>query len=195
MTEWSFRSRSRSCHKCGAEFADGGVCRSAVAFFVEPLVREIFAEKIAAQAAERAKDAKNTPKDPEYVRLDFCEACWDAMSGATSPPDFISAWRSVYSAPEPESVEPLPKETAESLLRRMLEHGGDEATPAVIFVLAVMLERKRILLERSVRRNPDGTLTRVYEHRKTGEIMLIPDPNLSVDEIPDAQQQIDRLLG
>ena len=195
MTEWNLRSRSRACHKCGMEFADGAKCRSAVALFAEPVVRELFAEKIAAQISERAKDSKPAPKDPEYVRIDLCESCRGALAAATPPPGFISEWRSTYAAPEPDAPEPLPKETAENLLRRMLEQGGDEATPAVIFVLAVMLERKRLLIERSVRRGADGTLTRFYEHRKTGEIMLIPDPGLSAAEVPGVQQQIDLLLG
>ena len=182
MNDWNLRSRSHACNKCGTGFADGGKCRSAVAFTSEPFVCDIIA-------------GMNTAKTPDYARVDFCESCWSALAAIVPPPDFISAWQGVYSAPEPETPEALPKETAESLLRRMLEHGGDEATPAVIFVLAVILERKRILVERSVRRGNDGTLTRVYEHRKTGEIMLIPDPALGLDEVPGVQQQIDLLLA
>ena len=166
MTEWKLNSRSHACDKCGTQFADGESCRTAVVL-----------------------------ADGKYARVDSCEKCWGTLAEALPPPDFVSVWRGVYAAPEPAAPEPLPKETAENLLRRMLEHGGDDATPAVIFVLAVMLERKRILLERGVRRGADGALTRVYEHRKTGEIMLVTDPNLSGDEVPGVQQQIGRLLG
>jgi len=166
MTDWKLRSRSRACCKCGTGFAEGGKYRSAVV----------------------------STAGHEYVREDYCEACWGAFSAAVPPPDFISAWQGVYPATEPETPEALPKETAETLLRRMLEHGGDDATPAVVFVLAVMLERKRILIERGVRRGAGDALTRVYEHRKTGEILLILDPALGMDEVPGVQQQIDYLL-
>ena len=58
-----------------------------------------------------------------------------------------------------------------------------------------MLERKRILIERSVRRGEDGALLRVYEHRKSGEVMLVVDPQLQVDQIPAVQARIEALLA
>ena len=198
MIEWNLRSRSRLCHKCGGEFIDGGKCRSAVLHFAEPLAREIFAEKIAAQAAEREKDGKDASKDkaPEYVRIDFCEPCWNALASAPPPPPlWISAWQSLYAAPEPDAPEPLPKETVETLLRKFVEGGSVDENASVTFVLAVMLERKKLLIERGVRRGADGRLVRIYEHRKTGEIMLITDPDLGIEEIPGVQQQIDLLLN
>ena len=186
MTEWNLRSRSHACHQCAAAFADGERCFSCVAPFTAPVVQEIFAEKIAAQAAE-GKAAKN----PDYVRLDFCAGCWDARRAL----DWISLWNSPYAAPEPPAAEPLPRETAESLLRKLLEGDDLVENGPVIFVLAVMLERKKILLERSVRRGEDGAIVRVYEHRKSGEVMLIADPQLQVDQIPSVQQRIEALLA
>ena len=100
MTEWNLRSRSHACHQCAAAFADGERCFSCVAPFTAPVVQEIFAEKIAAQAAE-GKAAKN----PDYVRLDFCAGCWDARRAL----DWISLWNSPYAAPEPPAAEPLPR--------------------------------------------------------------------------------------
>jgi hypothetical protein len=35
----------------------------------------------------------------------------------------------------------------------------------------------------------------VYEHRKSGEVMLIADPQLQVDQIPSVQQRIEALLA
>lgn len=65
---------------------------------------------------------------------------------------------------------------------------------SVIFILAVMLERKKILIERRVRHATDGTMIRVYEHKKTGEVMLVTDPDLGIDELPGVQRQVQRLL-
>lgn len=185
MIEWNLRSRSHTCHQCADAFADGAQCFSAVGDFTAPLVQELLAEKIAAQA----DDAKSS-KAPDYVRLDFCATCWDAVRAA----DWISAWHSPYTAPEPPTPEPLPRETAESLLHKLLEDENSGENTSVIFILAVMLERKKVLIERNVRRSKDGTIVRVYEHKKTGEVMLITDPDLQLDEIPGVQQLVKNLL-
>jgi hypothetical protein len=58
-----------------------------------------------------------------------------------------------------------------------------------------MLERKRILRETDCQRTPDGQLTRVYEHTKTGEVFIVPDPQLRLDQIAEVQQQVAGLLG
>ncbi|MGI5868391.1 MAG: hypothetical protein ACOX9C_02960 [Kiritimatiellia bacterium] len=186
MTEWNLRSRSHTCHQCSAAFVDGERCFTGVAPFEAEVVQTIFAEKIAAQEAE-GKPAKA----PDYVRIDFCPACWDARR----PADWISLWNSLYTAPEPPAPEPLPRETAESLLRKLLEGDDLVENTSVIFVLAVILERKKILVERGVRREDDGSIIRVYEHRKSGEVMLIADPQLQPDQIPSVQQRIDILLA
>jgi hypothetical protein len=59
----------------------------------------------------------------------------------------------------------------------------------------VMLERKRLLVERDVQHREDGKMIRVYEHRKTGEMFLIPDPRLRLDQLETVQQQVVTLLG
>ena len=185
MIDWNLRSRSHSCHKCSADFIDGERCNSAVAVFENDVVQTLLAEKIAAYAEDPKK-----PKPPEYVRLDFCPHCWQELRNTL----WISSWNSTYSAPEPPAPEPLPRETAESLLRRLMEQEDSVENTSVIFILAVMLERKKILMERKVRHAPDGTMIRVYEHKKTGEIMLVTDPDLGIDELPGVQRRVQALL-
>ena len=58
-----------------------------------------------------------------------------------------------------------------------------------------MLERKQLLKEIEVKRIDDGSLTRIYEHAKTGEVFIIPDPQLRMDQVADVQQQVAGLLG
>lgn len=125
-----------------------------------------------------------------YVREDYCGTCWaePARQGA------LSVWRSVFRAPAPPPPEPLKKETAESLLRELMET-EDPAKRNTIFILAVMLERRRILAERDVQIREDGVKVRVYEHRKSGESFLIPDPGLRLAELEDVQQEVMNLLG
>jgi hypothetical protein len=59
-----------------------------------------------------------------------------------------------------------------------------------------MLERKRLLIERDVRvRREDGKLIRLYEHRHTGETLMIVDPRLRLDEIEEVQREIVTMLS
>lgn len=127
-----------------------------------------------------------------YVREDYCPSCWSARpTGAGTE---ISAWSAAWLAPAPKAPEPLKKETAESMLRELMET-DEPARRNVIFILAVMLERRRILAEKEVQVQPDGRKIRVYEHRHTGESFVVPDPQLRLREIEKVQMEVMELLG
>ncbi len=66
---------------------------------------------------------------------------------------------------------------------------------AARYLLAVMLERKKMLKEVEVKRAVGGALTRIYEHTKTGEVFVVPDPELRLDQIEQVQQEVASLLG
>ena len=88
----------------------------------------------------------------------------------------------------------MSKQTAEDLLRSyMMESGVEHANAR--YILALMLERKRILREVEVKRSEDGSLTRIYERAKTGEVFIIPDPELRLDQVEQVQMQVAGLLG
>jgi hypothetical protein len=127
-----------------------------------------------------------------YQREDFCTACWSGR-GAAEAAD-VSAWSAVWHAPEQKTPEALKKETAESLLRELMET-EDPSRRNVIFILAVMLERRRILVEKEVQIQPDGLKIRVYEHKQTGESFVVPDPQLRLKEIESVQREVMDLLG
>ena len=127
-----------------------------------------------------------------YKRADYCEKCWLAKDEETVLS--YSMWQGVYRIPPPDREEPLKKETAESLLRKLMEQ-EDPTKANVIYILAVMLERNRLLVERDLQTNDQGTLIRVYEHKKTGETFLIPDPKLRLDQLEVVQQEVIAMLG
>ena len=189
--DWNLRSRAHACMKCAAPFEAGAAVRTAVLPFEAPLVAELFAEKLAEEAAAVAAGAAPKPH-PDYVRLDFCESCWKAL-----PPDtpWISAWRSVYEPPPADPVDPVKKADHESLLRLLLEGPEPENWLPEIYLLAILLERKRILVERRVTTAPDGTRVHIYEHRRSGDILLVADPAFTADRIPETQARIEKLLG
>ena len=130
-------------------------------------------------------------REAHYRRDDFCATCWGQKEPAGSA---YSTWQGLFRLPPPAPESALNKETAESILRRLMEE-KDESKKSVIYILAVMLERKRILVEREVRRQADGPLIRVYEHRQTGESFLVPEPGLRLDQLEQVQQDVMAMLG
>ena len=126
-----------------------------------------------------------------YVREDYSREHWNEGLREQA----VSVWQNVYTAPAAESDDKIVrKETAESLLRQLIET-EDEAHQSIIFILAVMLERQRILIERDVIHQENGVKVRVYEHRKSGESFLIPDPELKLAELESVQDDVMQRLG
>ena len=126
-----------------------------------------------------------------YQRGDYCSTCWPDVATAASP---YSDWRAVFRAPPPEPEAPLKKENAETLLRRLIAE-EPEARRNVIFILTVMLERTKVFAERDVQLRDDGLLSRVYEHRKTGETFVILDPCLRLEQLAQVEQEVMDMLG
>jgi len=126
-----------------------------------------------------------------FRREDVSEAAWKERNDNQQP---FSFWRSKYEAPPPAAPETVSRHTAEDLLRRYMEESSSQHA-AARYLLAVMLERKRLLKEVEAKRSESGALTRIYEHTKTGEVFVIPDPELRLDQIAQVQQEVSSLLG
>jgi hypothetical protein len=128
----------------------------------------------------------------EFRRSDVCATCWqEKFADAQSRTGFISNWQGVYEAPPP-VTEAIQKETAETLLRKLIEQNDPKHAPAG-YILAVMLERKRILKvkEQIVR---DGQRIFIYEQPKTGDVFTIADPDLRLDQLEAVQRDVAALL-
>jgi hypothetical protein len=124
-----------------------------------------------------------------FRREDVSERAWQAIHAETAP---FSFWKSKYEAPPPPAPEPLQKESVEELLRRLIQEDRPEYTNAR-YVLAVMLERKRILKQVDTQENSEERIL-IYEHAKTGEAFLIADPRLKLDQLDAVQEEVLRLL-
>ncbi|HTX21844.1 MAG TPA: hypothetical protein VMD27_08315 [Candidatus Aquilonibacter sp.] len=164
MNEWNIQSRASACEACAQPFADR-----------QPLHTLLFDEP------------------PDLRRMDVCEACWQNQfsQGARDRKGFISHWQGIYEAPAP-AVDPIHRDTAETLLRKLIEQNDPRHAPAG-YILAVMLERKRILKvkEQIVR---EGKRVFIYEQPKTGDIFTIADPDLRLDQLEQVQRDVAQLL-
>ena len=127
-----------------------------------------------------------------YERLDCHPECWKALERDWTP---FSQWDGVYLEPVKETKkEPLKKEDAGELLRQLVTM-DDPTMKNVIYVLAVMLERAKILVERDRKELKDGSIRRVYEDRKQGDTFVILDPRLRLENLAEVQTQVVALLS
>ena len=111
---------------------------------------------------------------------------------ADAPTPF-SMWRSKFEPSAAKPPEALGKQTAEALLRHYMADENPKWCN-IRYILAVMLERKRTLKEIQTVRSEDGILSRVYQFPKTGEVLVVPDPQLRLDQIAAVQLEVAELL-
>lgn len=164
MTDWNIQARAHACEACGRSFVDK-----------ETYHTLLFDEKA------------------NFRRSDVCKGCWEKQysDGARERKGFVSYWQGIYEAPAP-PVEAIKKDTAESLLRKIIELNDPRYVPAA-FILAVMLERKRLL---KVKEQITGENQRVfvYEQPGTGDVFTIVDPRLQLNQLEAVQHDVAELL-
>ncbi len=129
-----------------------------------------------------------------YQRVDVCDPCWAAQysQGAADRKGFVSHWHGVYVAPPAQAPDAIKQETAESLLRKLVER-NEPRHLAARYILAVMLERKRILKVKSQLRN-EGQRVFVYEHAGNADVFTIVDPDLQLTQLEEVQREVAHLL-
>jgi hypothetical protein len=163
MTDWNIQSRGRSCESCGKAFDN--------------------------------KEAYHTllfDERRDWRRMDVCQGCWERQySEARERKGFVSHWQGVFDLPTP-PTEAIRRETAETLLRKIIEQNNPQYAPAA-FILAVMLERKRLLkVKEQLER--DGKRVFIYEQPGTGDIFTIVDPGLQLNQLEAVQRDVASLL-
>jgi hypothetical protein len=60
-------------------------------------------------------------------------------------------------------------------------------------VLAAMLERKRVLKQIKTEEAANGRVL-IYEHGATGDVFIVPDPQLRLDELESVQNEVANLV-
>jgi hypothetical protein len=123
-----------------------------------------------------------------FRREDLSEEAWQSRNENIQP---FSFWKARFE-PEPSpDPEPLAKENAEELFRRLVVQ--QDAPAHACYVLAVMLERKRVL--RQVRaEEAEGLRFLVYEHTRNGDVFIVADPQLRLSDLERVQAEVMQLL-
>jgi hypothetical protein len=123
-----------------------------------------------------------------FRREDLSEEAWRDRNENIQP---FSFWKTRFEPAPPPAPEPLAKENAEQLFRRLMLEPDPPANAC--FVLAVMLERKRVLKQvRTKTANGDRLL--IYEHRDNGDVFIVRDPQLRLNELERVQDEVANLL-
>jgi hypothetical protein len=122
-----------------------------------------------------------------YRREDLSEEAWSNRNENIQP---FSFWKMRYE-PLPSTTEPLAKENAEQLFRRLVTF--DDPPANTCYVLAAMLERKRVLKQIRTERAENGRIL-IYEHGATGDVFIVPDPQLRLDQLESVQNEVAELL-
>ena len=160
---WSIKTRSKTCAASEEAFEDGEKIRAA-----------IFPD----------------PESSGYLRKDYKVEAWEKSEDDEAP---FSTWLTTYTPPViEEKPEAVVQDDPETLLGKLIEE--DEAhTENARYILAVMLERKKLLRETDTQELPTGKL-RVYEQRKSGDIYIIKDPQIPLSDVDKVQEEVRALL-
>jgi hypothetical protein len=162
---WSIRSRAHECTLTGRPFEDGETFHTAIYF---------------------------DPDENGYVRRDICTEAWPQEMQTERKP--VASWKTVYQKVIVEArPEITPKESAMELLQRFIEE-GDPMTENARYILALMLERKRQIVQ-TAEKEVDGNKMLFYENKKTGEIFIVRDPELKLDEVAQIQEEVATILA
>jgi hypothetical protein len=132
--------------------------------------------------------------DPEtsgYMRRDVGLDSWQQEQAERQP---IAYWKTVYSPQiSEERPEVATKENAMSLLQKFIEE-DEPRTENARYILTLMLERKRLLSPTASKETESGKML-FYEAKKTGEVFMVRDPELRLDELVQVQDEVAFLLG
>ena len=125
-----------------------------------------------------------------FRREDVSQEAWLQIRDSVEP---FSFWKSKFQSPPTPAPDPMPKESVEELLRRLLEQDLPEHIN-VRYVLAIMLERKKTLKHVDTRESAEEKIL-IYEHAKTGEVFIIVDPRLRLDQLDSVQQEVYSMMA
>lgn len=128
------------------------------------------------------------PEEGAFQRLDYSQSSWREIQPRLQP---FCYWRSVHepkATREPDRGPNSPMQDAERLLQRLSEQ-AEPATEKVRYVLALSLERKKILRQVGQEQIEQRRLL-VYQHVPSGEVWLVPDPGIRLEHLAETEREI-----
>ncbi|MCB1206408.1 MAG: hypothetical protein KDN18_19270 [Verrucomicrobiae bacterium] len=164
--EWKIRATQARCEVTGESFSDG-----------QEFFTCIFED----------------PESDGFLRRDYSAPIWRDIRKTLDPAPY-SFWKSAYKAPIREDADTSSEETSvEGMLRRFIEE-DDPRTENARYILALMLERNKTLIPVDSKTTGERTIL-FYEHADNGDVFIVADPGLRLDEIETVQREVSELLA
>lgn len=166
IQDWKIRSTHARCEVTGEPFADG-----------QDFYTCIFED----------------PASDGFLRRDYSVPAWKDVRKKLDPAPY-SFWKSTFKAPEREAEKETDSEASiEGMLRRFIDE-DDPRTENARYILALMLERNKMLIPTDTKEAETRTLL-FYEHADNGDVFIVADPGLRLDEIESVQREVSELLA
>jgi len=162
--DWSIRPRADTCAGSGRKFSDGEV---------------VYTVLVAGEGGMERKD--------------YAQEIWGKEENR---PTYFCFWKGKFQLAPPKVEKEPPAARAEAELRRRLSQPVQSQSPEarVIFLFALLLERKKVLMVRERTQGPEGRVT-VYEHKTTGEVILVPEPEVKLSEVDQLRAEVEALAA
>jgi len=166
IQDWKIRSTHARCELSGEPFSDG-----------QEFYTCIFED----------------PATDGFIRRDYSAPAWKEIRKKLDPAPY-SFWKSIYKAPVKEGENEADSEASiEGMLRRFVDE-DDPRTENARYILALMLERNKTLIHTDSKDTETRTLL-FYEHADNGDVFIVADPGLRLDEIESVQREVSDLLA
>lgn len=166
IQDWKIRSTQARCELTGEPFADGDT-------FYTCIFEDVETES--------------------FHRRDYSAESWKQVRKSLDPAPF-SFWKSTYKAPVREKEDETTNEASvEAMLRRFIDE-DDPRTENARYILALMLERNKTLIPVDTRETETRTVL-FYEHADNGDVFIVADPGLRLDEVESVQREVSELLA
>jgi hypothetical protein len=166
IQDWKIRSTHARCELSGEPFSDGQAFYTCI--FEDP-----------------ATDG--------FIRRDYSAPAWKEIRKKLDPAPY-SFWKSIYKAPVKQGENEADSEASiEGMLRRFVDE-DDPRTENARYILALMLERNKTLIHTDSKDTGTRTLL-FYEHADNGDVFIVADPGLRLDEIESVQREVSDLLA
>jgi len=166
IQDWKIRSTHARCEVSGEPFADE-----------QEFFTCIFEDK----------------ETEGFLRRDYSAEAWRGVRKTLDPAPY-SFWKSTYKAPVRETLDKAGEDASiEGMLRRFIDE-DDPITENARYILALMLERNKTLIPVDTKETETRTLL-FYEHADNGDVFIVVDPGLRLDEVESVQREVSELLA
>lgn len=129
--------------------------------------------------------------DAELTRLNICSGAWES---GDRPDRVFAYWRAIVHEPDHKPDDVIDHDSLLSLFESIDPEDDDETRGAFRFVLALMLQRKRILMPAPGANDP-ALLSLVPRSNKEAEPYAVPVPELDADALMGLTDQLRGVLN